>query len=678
MGAALPPPPGATRQDIADDWHGVAVPDPYRWLEDAETPETLTWVAAQNVRTRQALDVRPDRGRWHERLVALLGAGVSTGCRIAGDRVFALERSGGADQHRLVVRSASDAGAAVRVLIDPATRAADAAVAIDWYDPSPDGRLVAYGTSEGGDERSVLKILDVDTGKHLADEIPETRAASLGWFPDARGFLYTRYPAGDEYNRRVYEHRLGEPWSGDGLVWDALPNPQAWADVHVGRDGRYALVTVLVGWARTDVHLCDLATRTWHTLVYGEEALTYLEIDDERLVGHTTVGAPKGRVVSVSFDAASVDDWRTLVPESDGVVEGVHRSASSLFVRSSEHAVGRLCRHDLSGGLIEEIELPPLAAFSGADTDADHEAVFVQVESFALPPSLFRWSEGKGLEAWGTTDTGVDASAFTGRLTRYLSADGTSIGLFLVHADDVEPGPDTPCILTGYGGFAIANSPMWSPAIAAWCERGGLYAIAGLRGGLEEGEAWHRAGRRETKQNVFDDFLAATDFLVDSKLTSRSRLAWRGGSNGGLLVGAALTQRPDGAAAVHCAVPLLDMIRFPRFKIAKLWTDEYGDPDIAAEFAWLWAYSPYHHVEERVCYPPTLLTTAEGDSRVDPCHARKMAAALQWASSCERERPILLRQEGRAGHGVGKPLHLQADELADVLAFFSWQLGGPA
>ena len=301
----------------------------------------------------------------------------------------------------------------------------------------------------------------------------------------------------------------------------------------------------------------------------------------------------------------------------------------------------------------------------------------MQAESFALPPGLYRWSEGRGLEAWGGSAAGIDASAFAGRLTHYPSLDGTSIGLFLVHAAGVEPGPDTPCILTGYGGFAIANSPMWSPGIAAWCERGGVYAIAGLRGGLEEGEAWHRAGRRDTKQNVFDDFLAATDFLVESKLTSRSRLAWRGGSNGGLLVGAALTQRPDGAAAVHCAVPLLDMIRFPQFKIAKLWTDEYGDPDVAEEFAWLWAYSPYHQVVEGVCYPPTLLTTAEGDSRVDPCHARKMAAALQWASSCEGDKPVLLRQEGRAGHGVGKPLHLQADELADVLTFFSWQLGGP-
>jgi prolyl oligopeptidase len=261
------------------------------------------------------------------------------------------------------------------------------------------------------------------------------------------------------------------------------------------------------------------------------------------------------------------------------------------------------------------------------------------------------------------------------RHVQYPSLDGTEIGLFVIHRADVTPGPETATILTGYGGFAIASSPAWSPAAAAWCERGGLFAVAGLRGGYEEGEDWHRAGRRENKQHVFDDFAAAADHLVASGLTSRDRLALRGGSNGGLLVGAALTQRPGLARAVHCAVPLLDMVRYPRFLIARLWTDEYGDPDVAEEFAWLWAYSPYHHVERGVCYPAVLLTAAEGDSRVDALHARKMAAALQHATSCGDDHPVLLRQEGRAGHGVGKPLLKQADELADVFAFFTWQLG---
>jgi prolyl oligopeptidase len=277
----------------------------------------------------------------------------------------------------------------------------------------------------------------------------------------------------------------------------------------------------------------------------------------------------------------------------------------------------------------------------------------------------------------GLGDDGVGLPAFTVGHELYRSADGTEIGLFTVHRQDAPPTPDTPAILTGYGGFAITETPAWSPLIAAWCEEGGLVAVAGLRGGYEEGEAWHDAGRREHKQRVFDDFHAAADHLVATGRTSRDRLALRGGSNGGLLMGAAITQRPDLARAVHCAVPLLDMVRFPQFLIARLWIDEYGDPDVPEELAWLLAYSPYHHVRPGVCYPAALFTTAEGDSRVDPLHARKMAAALQAATSCPHERPVLLHQEERAGHGVGKPLRKQADEAADVLTFFSWQLGAP-
>ncbi len=260
---------------------------------------------------------------------------------------------------------------------------------------------------------------------------------------------------------------------------------------------------------------------------------------------------------------------------------------------------------------------------------------------------------------------------------QYASLDGTPIGIFLIHRADVTPDESTPAILNGYGGFAITESPAWSPTIAAWCERGGLYAIAGLRGGYEEGEAWHHAGRRGNKQNVFDDFHAAGDWLVAQGLTSRRGLAIAGGSNGGLLVGAALTQRPEAYRAVWCAVPLLDMVRFPQFLIARLWTDEYGDPDVEEEFAWLHAYSPYHHVCPGVRYPAVLFTTAEGDSRVDPCHARKMAAMLQHDGAGQDDHPILFFQEGRAGHGVGKPVSKRADEVADTLTFLAWQLGEP-
>ncbi len=690
------PAPPSRRDDVVDVIHGVAVPDPFRWLEAADSPDTAAWVAAQNERTREALDALPDRPGWHERLVALLGARVSAGCRLSGDRVFALERAGGQAQFALVVRSALDPAVAPQLLLDPSTLAADAAVAIDWYHPSRDGALVAYGTSEGGDERSTLRVIDVGTGLLLADEIPDTRAASVGWLPDGCGFLYTRYPEGDEYHRMVYAHALGTDWRDDPLVWGELPTPESWPDVTVSPDGRWALVHVLVGWGRTDVHLLDRASGTWRTLVEGRDALTYLGFDGDRLVGTTTWAAPRGRVVAVPLvaglggagspggsggPAGSLDEdaaWTTLVPEGDAVLDGCRPAGGTLLVTSSRNAVGHLHRYDRDGTPLGEIALPELGSFAGFDAAAERAMAFCQLESFTRPGALFRWTPDDGLLPWATSDgetAPLDPAAFVVQQVRYPSLDGTEIGLFLVHRADVHPGADTAAILNGYGGFAIASAPAWSPAIAAWCERGGLYAVAGLRGGYEEGEEWHRAGRRDQKQHVFDDFAAAADHLVDRGLTSRSRLALRGGSNGGLLVGAALTQRPELARAVHCAVPLLDMVRYPQFLIARLWTDEYGDPDVAEEFAWLWAYSPYHHVVPGTCYPAVLFTAAEGDSRVDALHARKMAAALQEATSCGESRPVFLRQEDRAGHGVGKPLLKQADELADVMAFFTWQLG---
>ena len=700
----LLPPPAARRDDVVDVLHGVAVADPYRWLEDAQAPDTVAWTAAQNQRTRQALDARPDRSRWHERLIALLGARVSAGCGLAGDRVFTLERAGGQAQFALVVRSALDPSDPGRVVLDPSSLAADAAVAIDWYHPSRDGRLVAYGTSEGGDERSTLRVLDIDTGRHHDDVIPETRAASLGWLPDASGFLYTRYPEGDEYHRKIYAHTLGTDWHEDPLVWADLPTPEAWCDVTVSPDGRWAIVHVMVGWGRIDVHLLDRRTGAWTEVVAGRDALTQLHFDGDRLVGTTTLEAPRGRVVATPLSDPVADRWTTLVPQGDGVLDACLPAGGTVLVVSIHRAIAHLDAYAADGSTGHSVPLPELGAFAGMTAEADRPVMFCQLESFTRPAALWRWTPDAGLVAWTPAgggglapdtplaadrglapdtplvpkppaDTPLDPAAFTVRHVRYPSADGTEIGMFLVHRRDHEPDPYTACILTGYGGFAIAQTPAWSPAIAAWCEQGGVYAIAGLRGGYEDGEAWHGAGRREHKQNVFDDFAAAADFLVSSGWTGRDRLALRGGSNGGLLVGVALTQQPDMARAVHCAVPLLDMVRYPQFLIARLWTDEYGDPDVPEELEWLLGYSPYHHVVNGTCYPAVLFTAAEGDSRVDALHARKMAAALQWATSCADARPILLRHEGRAGHGVGKPLAKQADELADVLTFFTWQLG---
>jgi prolyl oligopeptidase len=676
----LRPPPPTRREAVVDVLHGVEVPDPYRWLEAGEATEVAAWVAAQNERTAEALGARPDREGWHRRLVAFLSAPVSAGVRVQGDRVFTLERAGGAPQARLVVRSLARPADPPRVLLDPAALSDDATSAIDWYHPSPDGSLVAYGVSDGGDERSTLRVLSVDDGTIGPDEIPDTRAASVGWLPDGSGFLYTRYPAGDEYHRMVYEHRLGADPADDRLVFGDLPTPESWPDVWVSPDGRHVLVHLMVGWQRVDVHLLDRAAGTWTEVVAGHEAVTSLTVHDGRLVGTTTLHSPRGRVVTASLDSPS--QWDTVVPEPhDGVIDGVVPTAEQLLVLRSRHAVSALHRHSLDGSFLGEVTLPGLVTVTGVDALRTAASGAVQLEGFTRPPSLYRWAGDDRLDPW--SGGGLEGPAgpalpemVVERVT-YPSLDGTEVGLFLVHRADVTPGPGTPCILTGYGGFAVALPPAWNPVAATWCEAGGLWAVAGLRGGTEEGEDWHTAGRREHKQHVFEDFEAAARFLVGTGRTSVDRLAVRGGSNGGLLVGAFLTREPALARAVHCAVPLLDMVRFPQFLIARLWTDEYGDPDVAEEFGWLWSYSPYHQVRPGLTYPAVLLTAGEGDGRVDPCHARKMAAALQHAAAGQDQRPVLLRQEGRAGHGQGKPLAKQADEAADVLTFLAWQLGGP-
>ena len=675
----IPPAPATRRGDDADDYHGVRVHDPYRWLEDGSSPEVAEWVAAHNSRTREALDARPVRARWHERLSALTALPTTLSLAVAGGRLFTLERPAGADQYVLVVRSAVSAGDAGRVLVDPAAMAADAAVAIDWFHPSADGALVAYGLSEGGTENSVLHVLDVASGRVLPDRISDTRAASVAWAPDHSGFWYTRYPAGDEYHRHVRFHVLGADPSADAVVFDRLPTAEAWPDVTVSRDGRFVLVHLMVGWTRIDVHVLDTSTSSWTAVSEGVDAQTAFRFHGSSLVGVTTRDASNGRVVRVELDDPST--WHTVVAERpDAVLGAAAVCGDDLVVVASSVAVDRIERHSLVDNVrtgTVDLGVASVVALDAEVVDGVPR-VFVARGTFGSPIDVLLVEPDPGggrHEQWLEP---VDESVLPRLVVSqvfYPSLDGTRIPMFVAHRADVEPSVSTPLLLTGYGGFAIAESPVWMPNLAAWCAEGGVYAIAGLRGGYEYGDAWHQAGRRANKQRVFDDFHAAADWLVANGYTSRHLLALHGGSNGGLLMGAAVTQRPDLARAVWCAVPLLDMIRFPQFLIARLWTDEYGDPDVAEEFGWLHAYSPYHRVRAGTQYPAVLFTTAEGDTRVDPCHARKMAAMMAEHAEAQRERPVLLWQAGRAGHGVGKPASMRVNEGADVLTFFSWQLG---
>jgi prolyl oligopeptidase len=657
--------------DLVEVICGVAVPDPYRWLEDGDDPAVQAWVAAQNARTRAALDGLPFRAGLRDRLLSLLAVPTSVAPAVGGEWVFSLDRAG-SEQAALTVRHADRRGPA-RTLLDPAASTGDPTAAVDWFHPSPDGRLVAYGLSVAGSERSVLRVIDVDDpARSPADAIADTRAASVAWLPDGSGFFYTRYPPGADYGRAVHIHRLGDDPARDPVVW-APPDPTAWPDVDLSDDGRFLVVHVAYGWNRTDVFLIELAGGTRRVVVEGADAVTTVEVVGGRIFGVTNLGAPRGRVIT-----ASVDDpgrWATLVPESDDVVDGVVVAGGSLLVAATRDAAARLVHRRLDGTDPREIPLPEAGSLAGIDADPRRERVFFAFTSFTRPPELWRWSPGRGAERWSGGDLPFDPTDYVTEPVRYPSTDGALVPLFLVRHRRTTPEPTTPTVLSGYGGFALTSSPAYAAGVPVWCDAGGVWAVAGIRGGREYGEEWHRAGMLARKQQAFDDFAAAAGWLVERGRTSPGRLAIRGGSNGGLLVAATITQRPDLCRAAVCAVPLTDMLRYHRFGLGALWVPEYGDPDNCEHFRFLHAYSPYHHVDPGVAYPATLVLTAEEDSRVDPMHARKFAARLQDATAVGELAPVLLRVEQRAGHGAGKPLSKQADELADAWAFCFWQLG---
>ena len=660
--------------------HGVEVRDPYRWLEDGDAEEVRRWSEAQGRHTRAALDAIPFTAAIRERLRVLFSIGLVSAPAIRGDRYFHQRRTGDQEQPVLYLRQGREGED--RVLLDPARFAEDRTSALDWYYPSDDGRLLAYGVSEGGSEKSVLRILDVDTGRDLADVIPFTRACSLEWRPDGSGFFYTRYPEpgsvppGEEnYRRRVYEHVLGRDWREDPLVFGADRPPEDWANVHLSPGGRWLAVSVSRGWTRTDVYLRDLASpdSPFVTVIEGLDAVFGVDVRNDRLYLQTNLDAPRSRLVAADLEHPGRETWRDVLPEGPDVLEGTALIGDWIVAVWLRDASSRVTLHARDGTLLHEVALPVIGSVAGLTGEWDGREAFLGFTSYAVPPTVYRLAlPDPALELWARAPGEVDADRFRVRLVHYPSRDGTLVSMFLVDARDRPTDGRGAALLTGYGGFNISHTPAFGRGVIQFLEKGGLYAVAHLRGGGEYGEDWHRQGMLDRKQNVFDDFLAAADFLLQQGHAGRGRLAIMGGSNGGLLVGAALTQRPGLFRAVVCQVPLLDMVRYHLFRIARLWIPEYGSADDPEAFRWLHAYSPYHHVRDGTPYPAVLITTGESDSRVDPLHARKMAARLQAATSSDH--PILLRLETRAGHGQGKPLSKTLEEWTDVWAFLFSEL----
>ena len=660
--------------------HGVEISDPYRWLEEGDAEEVRRWTAAQNARTDAWLASVPARAGIRRRLQQLLGIGVLGTPTPARGRYVYQRRDGSTNQPILYVRDGLEG--TDRVAIDPNALSADGTTALDWYHVSPDGRRLAYGLSADGSEQSVLHLLDLDTLAPLADRIPHTRSCDLAWLPDNAGFYYTRYPtpgsvpAGEEqYHRAVWFHRIGDDPASDRLVFQPAEK-EHWPGVSLSDDGRWLLIGVARTFDETDLYLQDLVAGAEPVPVaVGIPATFDGQVARGVLYLRTNLGAPTFRLYGVDPSAPSRDGWRELVPaRSDAVLSSVGVTANHLVLDYLERATARLQLAALDGSGIRDVQLPTLGSLFGLGMEPDGTEVLFGFSSFTVPPSVYRLDPATGATAlWRRVEAGIESERFSVSQVEYPSADGTRITMFLVHRRDVDRNGRQPTFLTGYGGFNISMTPAFSRSMLLWLESGGVVAIPNLRGGGEYGESWHQGGMLGRKQNTFDDFIAAAEWLVASGWTSPRQLAIQGGSNGGLLMGAVLTQRPELFRAVVVQVPLLDMLRYHRFLIARLWIPEYGSADDPEQFAWLSAYSPYHHVRDGVAYPAVLIATAESDTRVDPLHARKMTARLQRATSSGL--PVLLRLESRAGHGAGKPLAKVLDELTDTWTFIWHELG---
>jgi prolyl oligopeptidase len=671
---------GMPVSDIVDVLHGEQVPDPYRWLEDGDDPAVADWTRRQNERTTAYLAALPERPGIRRRLEQLLSIGVVGVPTPARGRYVYLRRDGTQNQPVLYVRDGVDGPD--RVALDPNALNAEGTTALDWYYPSEDGRLLAYGLSEDGSERSVLHVLDLTTLELRPDRIPDTRAADLAWLPDGSGFYYTRYPAGgtvpegeEQYHRSVYLHRLGTDPAGDPLIFEPA-EPVHWPGVSLSRDGRWLLISVSRTFDETDLYLRDLvADGPLVPVARDLPALFEGQVVGDRLYIRTNVEGPTYGLYAADPESPGRTDWRTLVaPRADAVLEGVSVTSSRLVLNYLERATSRLVLTELDGANPQDVPLPAIGSVFGTGSEPDGDELFYGFSSYGVPPSVYRLDLAAGTQAlWQQVEADVDPARFEVRQVTFASRDGTPVTMFVVAPRGLTLDGANPTYLTGYGGFNISMTPAFSRSLLLWLEHGGVLAVPNLRGGGEYGEGWHQGGMLGTKQNTFDDCIAAAEWLIRERYTSPERLALAGGSNGGLLAGALLTQRPDLFRAVVIQVPLLDMLRYHHFLIAKLWIPEYGSPEDPEQYRWLRRYSPYHHVRDDVPYPAVLLATAESDTRVDPMHARKMTARLQAATSSSH--PILLRLESKAGHGAGKPLAKLVDELTDSWSFVFHELG---
>ncbi len=704
--AAPPPPPTATpiplsptptprpydypvapRGDAVDDYHGTRVADPYRSLENAEDPATSAWVDAENALTRRVLN-RPLRETLKARITELVDyPRISVPTR-KGRFYFFFKNTGLQNQSVYFVQEGTKGEP--RVLIDPNTLSSDGTVALSNVSPTRDGKLLGYALSRSGSDRQEIYVREVATGRDLPDKLLWAKFTSIAWTADDRGFFYTRYPEpgtvpkGDEnYFPKLCYHRLGDPQGKDRLIFEKPAEKEVFIGAGVSYDGQWLLIQAVKGSGdRSEVHVLDLRKPGGKPVpVFSgyEHGYTIADVVRGKLYTRTDRDAPLGRVIAVDLtrgvpgvkgDARFVE----IVPASGDNLTFATIVNGTLVVDALHNASDQLIAYSLKGRRLNEIGLPGIGSVGALTGEPDQTEMFLSFTSFTVPSTNYRYDFAtKDLALFQKPEVKVDTALYETEQIWYPSKDGTKVSMFLVHKKGVAKDGDRPTYLTAYGGFDVNLTPYFLSSDFVLLERSGVIAIPNLRGGGEYGEAWHQAGMREKKQNVFDDFIAAAQWLIGDGWTKPARLAIDGGSNGGLLVSAVLTQRPELFGAVVCEVPVADMLRYHKYTIGSYWIPEYGNPDLAADFPFLYKYSPYHNVRDGVRYPATLVTGADTDDRVTPGHAKKLAARLQAATAGDA--PILLRVETKAGHGSGKPTSKRIDEASDIWTFVFWRLG---
>lgn len=668
----VPDPPRTRRDDVKETLHGIELIDPYRWLEDQEAPETRAFIDAQNAYAHTLLDPLPSLGAIRKRLTILSRQDIQRAPTERGDRYFTLRREAGDDLPRLFVRE--QLSAADTVLLDPHPLSADHTTSVTVEDISLDGRLLVYGVRTSGEDETELRARDVVTRKDLPDRLARALYRGVSLRPDGSGFFYARQDRAKGI--RIRYHAMGTPVAQDRDVFGEGFGASDWIGATVSENGKHLLLSVSHGWASSEIYVQRLDSQsTIQPIVRGVDAHVFAAFADDRLIAHTDLNAPTGRIVEIDPDHPAPKNWRDIVPAGADAIEAFALVGGRVVVHRLHNVAAQLDVFTLDGTHEGAITLPGLGTVAGFSGRWDRDELFVDFESYTTPLSTLRASvTSRTVAPFWTSTVPFQSDRYETRQVWVASKDGTRVPMFVIHRRGLVPNRHTPTLLYGYGGFAVSLTPQFSTSAAWWLEQGGIYAVANIRGGNEFGEAWHRAGMLANKQNVFDDFIAAAAWLIANGYTSPDALAIRGVSNGGLLVGAALTQRPDLFRAVLCEFPDLDMIGYRRFENnnppALL---EYGDASKPDQFRFLLAYSPYQKVTAGTKYPAVLLMTGDADTRVPPLQARKMTARLQAATTSGR--PILLLYDTKAGHAGGRPLTKVVDDQSLEMAFLAWQLG---